>query len=84
MAFDEIISPWFWTMGFGVFLCKYGLFWDLSKIHDNIEVVWVANEIKPCGVKIFSSTFSPQVHWLVLQRHACVKVLLEDFVDEPF
>jgi len=31
---------------------------DLPKIHDNIDVVQVANEIKLCGVKIFSSTIT--------------------------
>ena len=31
---------------------------DFSKIHDNVDVVRVANEIKPCGVKNLSSTES--------------------------
>ena len=29
---------------------------DSPKIHDNIDVVRVANEMKPCGVKILPST----------------------------
>ena len=29
---------------------------DYPKIHDNIDVVRVANEMKPCGVKNFPST----------------------------
>ena len=31
---------------------------DSPKIHDNIDVVRVANEMKPCGVKNLSSTTS--------------------------
>ena len=29
---------------------------DFPKIHDNVNVVWVANKMKPCGVKNLSST----------------------------
>ena len=29
---------------------------DFPKIHDSVDVVWVANEMKPCGVKNLSST----------------------------
>ena len=29
---------------------------DFPKIHDNVDVVWVANEMKPCDVKNLSST----------------------------
>ena len=29
---------------------------DFPKIHDNVDVVQVANEMKPCGVKNLSST----------------------------
>ena len=29
---------------------------DFPKIHDNVDVVRVANEMKPCGVKNLSST----------------------------
>ena len=29
---------------------------NLLNIYDNIDVVWVANEIKPCGMKKLSST----------------------------
>ena len=47
-------------MGFDAMLCKHGLFWALKeifpKIHDNVDVMWVAIEMKPCGVKILSST----------------------------
>ena len=39
---------WIWTLlGFKI---------DSPKIHDNVDVVWVANEMKPCGVKNLSST----------------------------
>ena len=48
---------WAWAMGFDAFLCKYELFLsfkrDFPKIHDNVDVVQVANEIKACGVKIY-------------------------------
>jgi len=30
---------------------------DLSKIHDNVDVVWVENEIISCGMKKESSRF---------------------------
>ena len=62
-------------MGFDAFLCKYGLFLgfkrDFSKIHDNIDVVRVANEIKPCGVKNLSLTFSHLSAWACFTR-ACL------------
>ena len=49
-------------MGFDAFLCEYGLFLgfrrDFPKIHDNVDVVQVANEMKLCGVKNLSSTTS--------------------------
>ena len=32
---------------------------DFPKIHDNVDVVRVANKMKSCGVKNLSSTFSP-------------------------
>ena len=34
----------------------FGFKRDFFKIHDNIDVIQVANEIKPCGMKILSST----------------------------
>ena len=47
----------FWTMGFGIIFVNkdfLGFKIDSSKIYDNIDVVRVANEIKPCGVNILS------------------------------
>ena len=39
---------WIWTLlGFKI---------DSPKIHGNVDVVWVTNEIRPRGVKNFSST----------------------------
>ena len=39
---------WIWTLlGFKI---------DSPKIHGNVDVVWVTNEMRPRGVKIFSST----------------------------
>ena len=49
----------FWTMGFGIILrirTLLGFKIDSPKIHDNIDVVRVANEMKPCGVKNLPST----------------------------
>ena len=49
----------FWTMGFSVILWIWTLLGfkrDFSKIHASIDMVWVANEMKPCGVKNLSST----------------------------
>ena len=49
----------FWTMGFDIILwiCTLlGFKRDFPKIHDNVDVVLVANEMKPCGVKNLSST----------------------------
>ena len=38
---------WIWTpLSFKI---------DYPKIHDNVDMVWVANEMKPHGVKNFSS-----------------------------
>ena len=34
----------------------FGFKIDFFKIHDNIDVIQVANEIKSCGMKILSST----------------------------
>ena len=51
----------FWTMGFGIILwirTLLGFKIDSPKIHDNDDVVRVANEMKPCGVKNLSSTTS--------------------------
>ena len=51
----------FWTMGFSVILWTWTLLdfkRDFPKIHDSIDVVWVANEIKSCGVKKLSLTGS--------------------------
>ena len=39
---------WIWTLlGFKI---------DSPKIHGNVVVVWVTNEMRPCGVKNLSST----------------------------
>ena len=39
---------WIWTLlGFKI---------DSPKIHDNVDVVWVTTEMRPCGVKNLSST----------------------------
>ena len=58
------LEPWalmrlyrheFWTMGFGIILWIWTLLGfkiDFLKIHDSVDVVRVANEMKPCGVKI--------------------------------
>ena len=48
-------------MSFKASLCKYGLLGfrrDFPKIHDSVDVVRVANEMKPYGVKKLSSTES--------------------------
>ena len=45
MGLDEIIPPW--VLGFKIYS---------PKIHDNIDMVRVANEMKPCGVKNLPST----------------------------
>ena len=48
----------FWTMGFGIILWIWtllGFKGDFPKIHDSVDIVQVANEMKPCGVKILSS-----------------------------
>ena len=56
---------------------------DSPKIHDNIDVMRVANEMKPCDVKNLPSTFSPPSAWACcaracfLQGHAQVKIFLE-------
>ena len=48
-------GPWASTS-----FCEYGLFWALKeifpKMRDNVDVVRVANGMKPCGVKNLSST----------------------------
>ena len=54
-------------MGFDAFfLCKYRLFWALEKIfpkiHDIVDVVRVANEMKSCGEKNLSSTMCIYIH----------------------
>ena len=43
------------AMGFGPW-ALLGFKREFPKIHDNIDVVWVVNEIKPCSVKILSLT----------------------------
>ena len=66
---------WAWTMGFDAFFCKYGLFLGFKigfpKIHDNVDVVWVANEMKPCGLKNLSLTIS--FHDLGIKDNLCCK-----------
>ena len=50
----------FWTMGFDIILWIWTLLGfkrDFPRIHDNVDVMWVANEMKPCGMKeIFLNT----------------------------
>ena len=49
----------FWTMGFDIILWIWTLLGfkrDFPRIHDNVDVVLVANKMKPCGVKNLSST----------------------------
>ena len=46
------LTPFCVNMGF------LGFKRDSSKIHDSVDVVRVANEMKPCGVKNLSSTIS--------------------------
>ena len=61
--------PWTWTMGFDAFL---GFRRDFPKIHDNVDVVQVSNEIKPCGVNNLSSTFfSKLTHQTFLNPFSC-------------
>ena len=70
MGFDEIISSWA-----SASFCEYGLFWALKeifpKMHDNVDVVWVANEMKPCGLKNLSLTIS--FHDLGIKDNLCCK-----------
>ena len=59
------------AMGYGPWalasFCEYGLFLglkrDFVKLHDSVDVVRVANEIKPCGVKNLSST-KVRLQWI--------------------
>jgi len=44
MCFE--LQPWALTIW-----ALLGFRRDFSKIHDNVDVVWVANKIKPRGVK---------------------------------
>ena len=49
----------FWTMGFDIILWIWtilGFKRDFLKIHDSVDVVLVANEMKPYGVKNLFST----------------------------
>ena len=49
----------FWTMGFGISLWIWtflGFKRDFPKIHDSVNMVRVANDMKSCGVKNLSST----------------------------
>ena len=54
------IFVWIWAL--------LGFKRDFSKIHDNVDVVQVANEMKPCGVKNLSLTFSPPSAWSCFVR----------------
>ena len=66
-------------------LCKYRLFWALRevfpKIHDNVDVVQVANRMKSCCVKNLSSTdsktrivfFKPNQHYIVILKHLVLR-----------
>ena len=69
---DDVV--WAWTMGFGVILWIWTLLGfkiDFSKIHDNVDAVRVANEMKPCGVKNLSSTsvISVIFTWFLLSSY---------------
>ena len=44
-------EPWA-LVSFCVNMGSFGLKRDFPKILDNIDVVGVANEMKPCGVKV--------------------------------
>ena len=49
----------FWTMGFGIILWIWtflGFKRNFPKIHDSVNMVQVANDMKSCGVKNLSST----------------------------
>ena len=62
------LEPWalmrlyhheFWIMGFGIILWIWTLLGfkiDFPKIHDSVDVMWIANEMKPHDVKNLSST----------------------------
>ena len=56
----------FWTMGFSVILWTWTLLdfkRDFPKNHDSVDLARVANEIKPCGMKILSSTPAIRHNW---------------------
>ena len=55
---DNIVMSFgLWALAsFCVNMGFFGFKRDFFKIHDNIDVIQVANEIKPCGMKILSST----------------------------
>ena len=66
---------WIWTLlGFKI---------DSPKIHDNVDVVQVANEMKRCGVKNLSSTFSPPMQPSIVELSAFFFSLLLP-LDKPF
>ena len=49
---------WIWTLlGFKI---------DSPKIHDNVDVVWVTNEMRPRGVKNLSSTHDVQINFSMI------------------
>ena len=59
MGFDEIILPWVLDHGLWhhfVNMDFFGLWNRFFKIHDSVDVMWVANEMKPRGVKNLFST----------------------------
>ena len=58
-------------MGFGIIFVNkdsFGFKIDSPKIHDNIDVMRVANEMKPCGVKNLPSIISLTLEEMQLQK----------------
>ena len=65
---------WIWTfLGFKI---------DSPKIHGNVDVVWVTNEMRPRGVKNLSSTLSHTLQTLIFMEwplHQGCAVVLSPF-----
>ena len=65
---------WIWTLlGFKI---------DSPKIYDNVDVVWVTNEMRPRGVKNLSSTLSHTLQTLIFVEwplHQGCAVVLSPF-----
>ena len=56
------------------------------KIHDNVDVVRIANEMKPCGVKNLSSTlgYINIYIYIYILNHSLEKIQLESKLDFAF